>query len=174
MKYLATTSIEQCAEKVLTSLDAFEVPVPLELVAHRLGLAVEHVPLGEGISGVLVVSGPEGSIGVNREHPEVRQRFTIAHEIGHFVLHRNQRDLFIDKAFVAFRDTRAAKGGDRSEVQANQFAAALLMPAELVKRELRDQVIDIASEDVIETLAKRFGVSNQAMIFRLGNLDLIK
>jgi len=173
MKYVPTEALEQRANDVLTSLNAYDLPVPLEVVAHRLGLVVERVPLGEGISGVLVVSEGRGRIGVNSEQPTVRQRFTIAHEIGHFLLHREDSDLFIDKTYVAFRDSESAKGEERAEIQANQFAAALLMPAQLVQRELSDELVDLAATDTIDQLAARFGVSVQSMAFRLENLGLM-
>jgi len=173
MKYIPTELLEQQAFDVLTSLDAYEVPVPLELVAHRLGFAVKKVPLGDEISGVLVVADGKGHIGVNSEQAPVRQRFTIAHEIGHFLLHREDSVLFIDKTYVAFRDSESAKGEDRAEIQANQFAAALLMPGALLQRELNDQLVDLAATDIIDKMAGRFGVSVQSMTFRLDNLGLM-
>jgi len=173
MKYIPTLELEGQAEQLLASVDALDVPTPLDVVAHRLGLHVEEVPLGEDISGVLVVSGGRGMIGVNLTQPVVRRRFTIAHEIAHFVLHRDESELFIDKTFVAFRDSDSGKGARRAEIQANQFAAALLMPAELIERELGGQVVDLAATDVIEELAERFLVSSQSMTFRLDNLGLI-
>jgi len=61
--------------------------------------------------------------------------FTIAHEIGHFILHHGESDLFIDTTYVAFRDSESTKGENRAEIQANQFAAALLMPALFIEQE---------------------------------------
>ena len=173
MKYLQPKALENKAAALLESLDVLEVPVPVELIAHRLGLKVEDVRLGDEISGVLVISEGKGMIGVNSAHPGVRQRFTIAHEIGHFCLHQGESDLFIDKTYLAFRGSKSAEGKHRVEIQANQFAAALLMPAELVKRELGGELIDLAAVDVIEELAERFLVSSQSMTFRLDNLGLL-
>ena len=174
MKRLSRAEVERTASELLHALDAYDVPVPLEIVAHRLGLKVQRVPLGESVSGVLVVSEKGGRIGVNSEQPEVRQRFTIAHELGHFVLHRGESELFIDRTFRAFRNQDSATGKDRAEIQANQFAAALLMPEELLKREVGDDMIDLAEADLINTLAERFGVSSQSMTFRLENLKLLE
>ncbi|MDZ4257886.1 MAG: ImmA/IrrE family metallo-endopeptidase [Gemmatimonadales bacterium] len=173
MKYISREDIERRAHELLRSHDAYEVPVPLELVAHRLGLKVQRVPLGESISGVLVLSDGGGMIGVNSDQPEVRQRFTIAHELGHFLLHKGKSELFIDRTFVAFRNSSSATGKERVEIQANQFAAALLMPEELLSREAMDMVIDLAEGDLINTLADRFGVSSQSMTFRLENLKML-
>ena len=173
MKYIPTEELENSAVDLLNSVDALEVPVPIEMVAHRLGLGVEQASLGDDVSGVLVVVEGKGLIGVNSEHPTVRQRFTVAHEIGHFRLHGDETDLFIDKSYVAFRDSKAGEGKHRLEIQANQFAAALLMPAELIKRELGGEVIDLAAADVIDRLAERFGVSSQSMTFRLEKLNML-
>ena len=71
-------------------------------------------------------------IGVNEDHHSNRQRFSIAHEIAHFVLHHG--DTYIDKGYrVHFRDLESGSGTKREEMEANAFAAALLMPAVWVR-----------------------------------------
>lgn len=173
MRYMTTKEIEDQAAQLLERAQALRLPVPVELVAHRLGLTVEPAPLGEGVSGVLVISDGSATIGVNQSHPAVRQRFTVAHEIGHYLLHRKSGDLFIDKAYTAvFRDTKSSAGEDRIEVQANLFAAALLMPQDLVLREIRHCKFDLGDEDALEQLAATFNVSQQAMSYRLSNLGV--
>lgn len=173
MKYLPTRAIEDRAAKVLQKAEALRAPVPVDLVAHRLGLVVEATTLGDDVSGVLVVRDGKGTIGVNQTHPSVRQRFTIAHEIGHYVLHRERSSLFIDKSYTAvYRDTRSSKGDDRPEIQANQFAAALLMPRELVLAEVEKHGFDLGDEAALERLAEKFQVSLQAMTYRLSNLGI--
>lgn len=173
MKYLPAKTIEAKAVDALREANALRVPVPVELVAHRLGLLVEPSALGDEVSGVLVVREGRGTIGVNQTHPSVRQRFTVAHEIGHYVMHRGSSDLFIDKGYTAvFRDTRSSTGAERAEIQANYFAAALLMPAELLLPEIRRSGFDLADEEALETLAERFQVSLQSMSYRLSNLGV--
>src|SRR5690606_22147980 len=102
----------------------YRVPVPISMVAHRLGLATEAVVLKEDMSGMLVVEGDVGAIGYNASHAPVRQRFTIAHEIAHYVLHaknKNQRSrVFIDRYVTFRRDQKSSKGEDHEGVQANQ------------------------------------------------------
>lgn len=173
MRYLSTQAIENKAREVLRETRTSQLPVPVDLVARRLGLVVEPVPLGDEISGLLVVRDGKGTIGVNRSHSLVRQRFTIAHECGHYVLHRDGSELFIDKGYTAvYRDARSSKGGERGEIQANQFAAALLIPRELVLEEIRNNNFDLGNEAVLEDLAKEFQVSLSAMSFRLSNLGI--
>ena len=124
---MSNSLTERRAERLLAESDSLKVPVAVEKVARHLGLIVQARPLGDA-SGVLVVESGRGMIGYNANHSQVRQRFTIAHEVGHFVLHAagQQQRLFVDKS-VFRRDQASSKGDDREEIEANQFAAALLM-----------------------------------------------
>lgn len=152
------------------------IPVPVELIAHRLNLEVEAAPLGDDVSGVLVVGKNAGTIGYNSAQSPVRQRFTIAHEIGHYVLHaaESKDKLFIDKQYTASyrRDSASSTGGEIEEIQANSFAAALLMPEELIRQELKTMHFDMGNEDALFQLASKFEVSSQAMSIRLGSLGI--
>lgn len=71
----------------------------------------------------------KGTIGFNPTESKTRQRFTIAHELGHFELHKQDSGLFVDKEFkMLFRDQNSSSGEIRKEQEANAFAAAILMP----------------------------------------------
>ena len=169
---------EQIAERakaILLETDTYRLPVPVDVVANRLGLRVEAAPLGKNVSGLLVLIDELGVIGYNSNHPQVRQRFTIAHEIGHFILHQGQDSLFIDEKYgaVYHRNVESSGGEDFREIQANGFAAALLMPKDLVSAELSKSGFDLGDESALVELARKFKVSSQAMAFRLANLDLI-
>ena len=173
MRSISTRSIEHRANEVLEKAGFFEVPLPVDLVARRLGLRVEPTDLGDDISGLLVIDNGKGTIGYNASHPRVRQRFSIAHELGHFLLHRNDLQLFIDKRYaIAFRDKRSSSGEYRREREANAFAAALLMPESLMRREIRKHDFDLGDEATLDALAEAFDVSVQAMAYRLANLNL--
>jgi Zn-dependent peptidase ImmA (M78 family) len=118
----------------------------------------------EEVSHTAVKSSPD-----NSRHPATRQRFTIAHELGHLLLHGDE--LHIDEGFpFAFRDEVSSLAVDPGEIEANHFAAELLMPASWLIREIRGQSLDIESEKVIVSLAKTYGVSVQSMTHRLTNL----
>lgn len=112
---------------------------------------------------------------VNEEHHRHRQRFTIAHEIGHHRLH--DADAYLDgTATLRLRDATSATGTDREEREANAFAAALLMPADWVHDHFMDIVTArrLVDEDtIVARLAHQFDVSEQAMRFRLVNLGLM-
>jgi Zn-dependent peptidase ImmA (M78 family) len=167
-------NLEGRAETLLKELGLFSAPVHVDRVAARLGVHVERTEFGDDVSGVLVVEDGRGVIGVNAAHAPTRQRFTIAHEIAHYVLHRDQLPVFIDKGLrqylAVFRDGSSSTGEHRREREANGFAAALLMPASLVRDEIARLRLDIEDEEAVDALATRFRVSRQAMSFRLVNL----
>jgi Zn-dependent peptidase ImmA (M78 family) len=110
-------------------------------------------------------------IGVNSSHAPVRQRFTIAHEIGHLIMHKGT-PVFVDRLIrVDRRDGTTSK----QERDANAFAAELLMPRGFITARiaaLTDKRSGIAPERLIEQLAEEFGVSLLAMSYRLANLDI--
>ncbi|MBC8064841.1 MAG: ImmA/IrrE family metallo-endopeptidase, partial [Chlorobia bacterium] len=147
----------------------------LERVAKHLGLSVQPAALGDNVSGLLVVENGRGMIGFSDEHPITRQRFTIAHEIGHFVMHLSNGSLFIDRDFSAVyrRDKKSETGEQLREIEANSFAAALLMPESLVKLEMSSLNFDWGEEHALRVLADKFQVSTQAMSLRLAKLGLL-
>ena len=167
-------AIEARARELLKQVGCGQVPIPIERIALEVGLSLEPMDISDDISGVLVIGQGQSAIGYNASHAVVRQRFTIAHEIGHFLLHGSKRDLFIDKGYTAIfrRDQAVATGDYLLERQANQFAAALLMPEDLVRNEVRNIEFDLADETALRELAKKFEVSTQAMSLRLAHLGI--
>ena len=112
-------------------------------------------------------------IGVNSLHHPNRQRFTIAHELGHLEMHREliTSTVHVDKKFpVLMRDSVAATGTDEIEIAANSFAAALLMPQELLEKALGTVAFDIEDSSPLDELAKRFKVSRQTLEYRINNM----
>jgi len=168
-------SIEQQAADLLRSSGSLLCPVPLERIARHLGLRVEPAELGDDVSGILVVEKDMGSIGYNLFQHPVRQRFSIAHEIGHFVLHHRFRNLFIDKHYTAVYKRHQPESGtdQRFEVEANRFAACLLMPRELLSQEIPKLSLDLGDESALQELADAFAVSTQAMSIRLSQLGVL-
>lgn len=149
------------------------IPVDVEAVARAYDLAIYRQDLEEEVSGLLVVKDGRASIGVNSAHHPHRQRFTIAHELGHYFLHRDVARVFIDASTVFFRDERSAEGTRRQEIDANAFAAALLMPEAALREHVGDLLLDELDDLAIRHLAARFEVSVQAMTIRLVRLGLI-
>ena len=113
-------------------------------------------------------------IGVNSLHHPNRQRFTIAHEIGHLELHRGilTTSVHVDKEFpVMMRGVTASQGTDRHEIEANTFAAHLLIPKALLDQALAGKTFDIEDDEPLEELAKKFRVSKKMMEYRISNLS---
>jgi Zn-dependent peptidase ImmA (M78 family) len=163
----------QEARKLLAAAN-YPFPINVEDVARSLGISVRQEALEEHVSGVLVIKEAGAVIGVNSAHHPHRQRFTIAHEIGHYQLHRKQAQLFVDAAPVFFRDGRSAQGVDEQEMEANAFAAELLMPEPEVRDRYQRQPVDIFDDAAVRRLANHFGVSPQALAIRLTRLELVQ
>lgn len=139
-------------------------PVDVEGLARALGIVVDRDFLPDDISGMIEPTDVGTyRITVNRGHAHTRQRFTIAHELGHFLLHEHLIGSGIDDD-RAYRSTSAGRYyntaiGPKEETDANKIAASILMPIELIKPR-RDEGADQLAED--------FGVSVHAMSIRLG------
>jgi Zn-dependent peptidase ImmA (M78 family) len=170
-------TIEEQAEALLHELGIHTVPVPLDKVARALGARVSYSPLDEELSGMVFIKDTIAIIGVNSLHPTNRQRFTLAHEIAHLHLHRPliTQAVHVDKRFaetVLRRDQRSSEGIDEKEIEANQFAAALLMPREKLLEALEESELDVEDEQALDGLAKRFKVSKATLQYRIRSLAL--
>lgn len=161
------------AKALRTKHGIASVPVDVDRLAELEGVEVDRADFGEEISGLLVKHGGRATIGVNARHAPSRQRFTIAHELGHYLLH-SSRELFVDKDYIVhFRDDKSSTGYDPIEVEANQFAAELIMPAAKVRELFNDHRFDIDDEGALRRLATQFQVSATAMAVRLSSLELV-
>lgn len=142
-------------------------------IASALGLPVREVPARTGLDGGLILRNGSYTIVVAEHHHRVRQRFTVAHELGHFTLHaqRQAGADFVDRTWD--RSERASQGIDPEEIEANAFAAALLMPTKAVQDAFRDLAED-KFHDAVTFLAEDFDVSTTAMGYRLQNLGLMR
>lgn len=163
--------IKTLVNKLIEETKIKDLPVDLEKIAKRLNLQIEYQPLQGEISGCLIRDEKGATIGINSlEHPN-RQRFTLAHEIGHFLLHEGEKT-FIDRKFfkVSLRDGRLGK--TLEETEANNFAAQLLMPEEFLLKDLEELegTEDIENGNAINELATKYQVSKQALTFRLVDL----
>jgi Zn-dependent peptidase ImmA (M78 family) len=176
---LSARQIEKRAERILVTAGLETPSIDVEKVAQSLGIIIRFESTSADVSGALFRRGGRAIIGVNPSHPHKRQRFTIAHEIGHFILHRD--DLHMDEANAypnesqvkdrLLRDQVSAQATDPKEIEANRFAAALLMPAFMLGSTLTSFDIPLKQKD-IERLAEDYEVSLQAMAFRLANLGV--
>jgi len=172
-RVLPRPAIEELAQELLVSAGIKGPPVDLIRVAKHLGVRVQKTDLGPECSGALARKDGSAVIGVHWLHHPNRQRFSIAHELGHFKLHEG--GTYVDKDIVVrFRDEKSGTGTDAEERQANQFAATLLMPADWVKVAFDSRAYAFGDGLALEELAQLFQVSTQAMSFRLADLGLLK
>jgi len=172
-------SIERLATELISKYSIDKPSIPIDMIAQKEGLSLVSHDLGENVSGVLVIKDKKGIIGYNVNHAKVRRRFTIAHELGHYVLHGHLSDkdeVFVDKDFIVkFRNNINSynKAEERQESEANAFAAALLMPEHLIEKEFENShLAEMGEPELISYLAKKFEVSVLAMTYRLTNLNL--
>lgn len=142
-----------------------EVPVKVASIARALGIEVKSATLRPRISGQIQKSDTSASgyrIRVNRHEAESRQRFTIAHEIAHYLLHRDHIGDGIEDS-ILYRSTLS----DQREAEANRLGAHLLMPEKTVLQSVRD-LGGRPTPKVAALLAEQFSVSEAAMSIRLG------
>lgn len=158
------------ADRTLSKLKISAPPVPILSIVKALGIIVRFGPLPDDLSGFLVHENERTIIGVNSRQAKPRQTFTLAHELGHFVLHPSAN--FVDRKLIFFRDSRSAQAIDIKEMQANEFAANLLMPERFIRGYFKNKTVDLEDDDFLANMAKRFGVSTQALTFRVLNLNL--
>lgn len=148
-------------------------PVPVQAIATAAGANVVMTPAEEGVSGFLLRRPrAEGIvIGVNASDAPARRLFTIAHELGHLLLHAGE-ELHVDRtATIYHRSLRSSEGIDEKEMEANLFAAELLMPFEFIQTDLNKiGHIDLENQEPLRELAKKYRVSPQAMSIRLAYL----
>lgn len=144
--------------------------IDVKAIAAKLDIKVIEHPFSENISGVFFRTDDELFLGVNKAHSPHRQRFTIAHEIGHYLLHAGEKihyDVVKEPQKSDQTFYRADSISGECEREANQFAAELLMPKVLVVKCIENGML------VISDLAERFNVSVDAMRYRLINLGYL-
>lgn len=141
-----------------------QAPVDVVAIANELGLNVWAMELPDSVSGKIFRDPVNGgtrtgfSIAVNSKHSLVRQRFTVAHEVAHFILHRQKLESgdLVDDAM--YRSGLS----NREETAANRMAADILMPLALIRSLVSAGIRDPQS------LASKLQVSLPAMKIRLG------
>jgi Zn-dependent peptidase ImmA (M78 family) len=161
---VADIDAEEAADRVRKEYWGDEVPVDPAQVAEAMGLRVLGAQLGPQLAGALVKeAGKDPQIFLNGSDSQNRKRFTCAHEIGHYV---KRSDLDNGYEYFDFRDSFSSTGINSEERYANAFAAALLMPKGRILKMKKEGLKDVE-------MAGRFGVSREAMVFRLKNLGLL-
>ena len=161
----------QAAQALLKQHRVTRPPVPIGRIAKSLGVRVEYAPLDSELSGLAHIRDGVSIVGINALHAPNRQRFTLAHELAHVRLHRRElvNAVHVDRGSLR-RDALAAAGLDPIEIEANAFAAELLMPTDFLTSALQGRSVDLEDDRAVLALAKRFRVSDAAMRYRLSSL----
>lgn len=160
--------------EIFDSINYFKstAPVDVEGLALALQLKVERQNLSDEICGMIKKKDDKYIIIVNQNHALTRQRFTIAHEIGHFIYHRAKiGDGIVDNRLyrqVSYNGIINNEIYARDEQQTNNFAANLLMPAHLIDSIKNEH----GGNYDANKLAEKLNVSTQAIKIRLDNLGL--
>jgi Zn-dependent peptidase ImmA (M78 family) len=165
------------ARQLMAGYQISRPPIQVEAIAEAHGFEIARHRFDGPESGFALRDGKRSIIGVNIQTSRRRQRFTIAHELGHMLMHEG-RPLTVDQAVlrVDLRNDVSSMAADSQEIEANTFAATLLMPDEMVFEYatilLRSKP-DISRDDLITSLARTFDVSVEAMGYRLISLGIL-
>jgi len=142
-----------------------EAPVDVHNIAQQLGFTIIEADFPENYSGEIFIEGKVKSIGINKNHTSKRQRFSIAHELGHYL---NAHEYFDENGTsLEEKDFDYHNPIHRQEHEANMFASSLLMPKEFLIKDLDTLGLDIAK------LTEKYQVSEQALWVRLTTLKLL-
>ena len=169
---------DEVSERALEFLKKYGIddyPTPVEDIAIELGIQVVRGAAEWSESGFLLRDGENVVIGVNSRNSPKRQRFTIAHELGHWLLHEG-KPLIVDQSImVNKRNDVSSQATDKQEIEANQFAAVILMPKRHVASAIRQCAKRTfnSRDEFIAAMAKEFDVSAEAMSWRLINLGVL-
>jgi len=155
------------ARRLLTRCRVEKPPVDVENMARGLGIDIQFQDFPDEVSGALFRGPDRVVIAANANHHRNRRRFTVAHELGHHLLHPDS-PAYYDREHQIGMYLRAKVSGtqwDSKEVEANRFAAELLMPRRLLLEAIkREGDVDA------DSLARLFEVSQQAMTYRLAEI----
>jgi Zn-dependent peptidase ImmA (M78 family) len=160
------TNIEEFSNTLISKLK-LSIPVNVERVAKSFCVQIKKTP-NKDFSGLLFRKDTVAFMAISNSESPVRQRFTIAHELGHFFLHQDE------KTFIEYRKTSGNEIKSRKEREANQFAASLLMPQIFLERDIKSLPGEFILENEVSYLAKKYNVSEESMTFRLINLNLLR
>lgn len=158
------TIIELQAQKILNKFSIRQAPVPIEEIVAKLGIKMSYAP-SEDYSGMLIRKKKSALMAINSNEPESRRRFSMAHELGHYIFGK-------EAVSVDYRNTEYIEK-PAEEKLVDLFAANLLMPKRILRMDFEKISGSFSSERLTE-LARKYKVSSEAMKYRLANLGLIE
>lgn len=161
---MQTDDIITQVNQVLKDNYSDDVTPPIDVygIAKNAGLTLVEIPFpveSNHISGFITKNNGADTLYVNSNEPENRRKFTVAHELGHWYLHKDELETNPNRS-ILFRIALGKLNTDPIEKEANIFAANLLVPMNLLEQYNKD------GEDT-QSLAKQFGVSQDVIGYRL-------
>ncbi len=149
------------AQSILKMARITEAPIDVAAVAKVLGFKVVPFAFPNQRKGMVVIENDIKAIGVNESHPKSLQRYTVGHELGHYLNgHSHFENQLIED------ETRFHDHHFQQEREADLFAAELLMPKDFLEKDLAEMGLDIPK------LLEKYQVSEQALWIRLTSLNL--
>lgn len=164
-------NIEELTSNILLNNDMYKIPVDVIKIANANDIKVYEGDLDKKVSGAIRYNKTQDKfdILINKNDAKVRQRFTVAHELGHYFLHQDflrREEVHIDIMYrTTGRNETEIEEEKAREREVDYFAGALLINKMLLER--------IRSENTIDELAQIFDVSVSAMTVRLDILGLL-
>jgi Zn-dependent peptidase ImmA (M78 family) len=161
---------EALADCIIKHFPEMEIPIPLSRIAEAVGIVDIISQKTDAFEGVLITDGSKtkGSIAYNESSRPQRRRFTIAHELGHFLLPLHGANAQCAKADMSIGHFTSKDSNRAREAEANLFAASLLMPRAMFLSAIRR----LGAPEVghIVKLADDYGVSKEACVHRYTDL----
>ncbi len=145
-------------------LNETKIKNPPVIIRHviiylRKNIKLEVLPwsFGDKTDGIQLTKGTLKIIGYNKSQHPHRQRFTVAHEIGH---------LLLGHTIIENRSSLDLNSNDPHEIEANQFAAELLMPTKMLE-------VSLSKKEDIKDIANKYNVSEKSLWWQIYNRNLI-
>jgi Zn-dependent peptidase ImmA (M78 family) len=151
------------------------LPVDIKRIMTDKNILVKYIELPDDISGVLDTRGDQPIVLIQKSHDKKRKRFSLAHELGHYILKSSPRGVHLDR-HTYFRSNLSSAGTDLEEKKANRFAAELLMPSDILLEILLEDIPDLIDSDeenslnALKRLAKLFDVSVAALTIKISGV----
>jgi len=162
---------KRAATKVLKSFGT-DVPLNIQALVSQHGIEVQTRKMELSITAMMVTTKSAARIAINENLPFNQQRFALAHLFGHFLLHRESAEVFVDRTTPIKGEGSDAKRRFMQEMEANEFAGELLMPEAVIRDRFEASRPYPYNFESLQPLAAQFGINELVLAIRLKQLGL--
>jgi len=159
------------AVKILKSVE-FKTPLDIHGIAASYGIELEKETLDDAVVALMVTNKAGALITINERLSVNGERFAVAHALGHYLLHRETSQVFIETSSPPKDSGKARKQEMQQEEEANEFAAELLMPERIVRERFSRRRPYPYNDKALRPLAAQLGISELVLAVRLTKLGL--